>query len=1033
MAFDRKTFLGASIKNAQCSIGWNGNSSQLSVSLVEDPTNGDAFNPPEVGQPAYFEIGNLFFYGLLERYSLDKGADGFVYSATLVDPRKLLEKTKLILDSYNASTFGIFNLLNVYGYLENAFGFGGSRINSSGIPWELIRDAILNMVNSPFYGTYGGPITYKGYSYSLNLAELPTNLPSYFRVGTPSSLLEFITIICEYANYDFFFELNGLQIRLKTVPRINVISGGTLTTLINSYSGNNLIRSSAGVEARDEFNTAFLVGGEVTSLYRTDEIVSFWGLDINNNPITGVPGVMNFTNAANEIILSEEVDFFTLDASVVSDLIASTAYPCTDFELRIVASGGTHAYGNWMAYIKKFRPAIASLLDFPALERLEIPARLPGMPIDLFDARLENILLANAAARQSTAQKNIKLFFDFLRNVAQSHLGRTYMVKLPFLLYNTESESGRLITSYEVTQEAFLDITENSFDDLDSIRRELLASNDGRFAACGVYWNTSGFDLKRASENESVIAPNNDFFTKVNVNPKIYFIPEPAVIVGMPQGGFREIDESFNPLGTILNTANIVEIAGGAAAAFAAAAAAVANPALAASATCHFRVHPRPVKPSACHIPLKSNILTYGPWYASQGTVAGNVRYEKDSSLVPWNYGGVTYMNLAANAKIQTSISSMTYAETGMLELEGTPQYSLGATLDSNGPNVTDINVSYSVQGGATTTYRFSTYVPRFGQIGKFLQDRIRNVGLLSQQYAKNAKESILEGSVKADRIREANISRDAYLFGLPRGINLETPYNMIIGVAEGDASSDEGAVRHGISTTDISEALFLLNPTGTEYNSSVTTTLNSFLTPVSILGSGKYMSQMTLPSAIWLDTGLINAKTYNPYKESNDGWSTDYFTFGDSYPTSGINTFTNNSAVGSGTRRVFALKGPLILSSWGYDLNGNVVPGTGLSFANKHLVRPNVWKTGPIDLLWDDNRKVWTSHDILKGKLNGTLAAKSSGQMRVYQGSGNGIDTGWNINVYNWMNTSISSGVRVFAGYVMTDNQFNIISADCN
>lgn len=59
---------------------------------------------------------------------------------------------------------------------------------------------------------------------------------------------------------------------------------------------------------------------------------------------------------------------------------------------------------------------------------------------------------------------------------------------------------------------------------------------------------------------------------------------------------------------------------------------------------------------------------------------------------------------------------------------------------------------------------------------------------------------------------------------------------------------------------------------------------------------------------------------------------------------------------------RALGLRLPAIGVGWGYDLDGNPVPaGTGENgFAEDYLYNQENWKAGPIDLRWDDTRKVW-------------------------------------------------------------------------
>jgi hypothetical protein len=95
---------------------------------------------------------------------------------------------------------------------------------------------------------------------------------------------------------------------------------------------------------------------------------------------------------------------------------------------------------------------------------------------------------------------------------------------------------------------------------------------------------------------------------------------------------------------------------------------------------------------------------------------------------------------------------------------------------------------------------------------------------------------------------------------------------------------------------------------------------------------------------------------------------------------------------------RPFSLRGPLVMTGWGFNTEGKPVPNMkrdalyrednprsenfgmpinfpdelaedmknpSVKFVNNHLQRLDQWKTGPVDLRWDDIRKVWTSPGI--------------------------------------------------------------------
>ena len=75
---------------------------------------------------------------------------------------------------------------------------------------------------------------------------------------------------------------------------------------------------------------------------------------------------------------------------------------------------------------------------------------------------------------------------------------------------------------------------------------------------------------------------------------------------------------------------------------------------------------------------------------------------------------------------------------------------------------------------------------------------------------------------------------------------------------------------------------------------------------------------------------------------------------------------FARHTAEISGIRGV-GLRGPLVMTGWGYGTDGNPVPtgdATVNGIENIHpeaMWNPSVWKSGPIDLRWDEARGVWT------------------------------------------------------------------------
>jgi len=88
-----------------------------------------------------------------------------------------------------------------------------------------------------------------------------------------------------------------------------------------------------------------------------------------------------------------------------------------------------------------------------------------------------------------------------------------------------------------------------------------------------------------------------------------------------------------------------------------------------------------------------------------------------------------------------------------------------------------------------------------------------------------------------------------------------------------------------------------------------------------------------------------------------------------------------NRSAIS--TIRTQALRGPLILSGWGFDIGDLPVPArqdNPLAFDPNLVSNRAYWKTGPVHLMWDDQRQVWCGGpQILCGVLASDIEAPES------------------------------------------------------
>jgi len=73
---------------------------------------------------------------------------------------------------------------------------------------------------------------------------------------------------------------------------------------------------------------------------------------------------------------------------------------------------------------------------------------------------------------------------------------------------------------------------------------------------------------------------------------------------------------------------------------------------------------------------------------------------------------------------------------------------------------------------------------------------------------------------------------------------------------------------------------------------------------------------------------------------------------------------------------RAVGLRSPMVLTGWGFDVDGKPVPadtGDSTIFASGAFKNPSIWKSGPLDVRWDDERKVWAAGTSTKIYLTKT------------------------------------------------------------
>jgi len=335
-----------------------------------------------------------------------------------------------------------------------------------------------------------------------------------------------------------------------------------------------------------------------------------------------------------------------------------------------------------------------------------------------------------------------------------------------------------------------------------------------------------------------------------------------------------------------------------------------------------------------------------------------------------------------------------------------------GAWTGLYGPNITSVDVSIGTQG-VQTTYRMRTYTPKFGRFAKSKSDRIRQIGQNQISFRKKFMERFGKTFVTNMTTRlktyRLNLS-DAGIGSI--GAGGHTPHPYLMGTFGGGS---------GLTECDSITLNDFRNET-INYETKAFMSFDGLIRPVSLGGDGG-LPMLAVPK----DYNLSKTPYSNPPLYKDDTLAAlEYNLSIDNEqiqpwqnPTSKLHHAALDRANGSDTGnghdilllangiglptsqesiinvayepggnygddyRGLALKGPLLLHSWGYDIDGRPVPNandisgdavvgqftsaTSESFYPDFLRHPELWPVGPVDLRFDRERGVWTSQSPYK------------------------------------------------------------------
>jgi hypothetical protein len=1023
MSFEQTTFLGSSITGFTASGGFNDTTSQLSVGLVDDPANGDSFIPGNVGRPVQFVFGGFTFCGILQSYSQNINTSGNTREVTVTDPREYLDGVQLILDGYTGDVSSIYNVLNVYGYLES-FGFGYSQKNETGIPWKNVRTAIHELTNLSQQGVYGGPLYFVQSRYIVDLSLLP-DVPDDFRIGSDSTtLLGFISEVCEAGGCSFSVRMieasTGIfVIQVNTISRSSVINYGALTQFLGLHP--EFETKQIGMELQNETTSKFLVGGKMTDLWyqyydgSINTVWQFWGLDINGNPIIGEG--------------YGDDHFFVLDSRSVNNPRVGPFYPTNVAEIRAVLAGraswetfllfqqgtGVHANKardlNIIGYISGMNPQTI-LENFLNDYNSDPPGSLKQDPGKwLFPHLKEDTDLYEQLEIETG------YLYDFLYSIATEYYGKKFMVAIPYTYATEEPDTGKIRVSQLPVDSGYLD--ESAWPDAINSNRlplevDRITEEDGRIQAFVRFNNGELLDLSdldpssvafnnRNAQYGARKLANTSVFVKCTVDEGVYYlnketlygpravitldgvvrnrvepddIPGKELLEKFLKGGFSDagIDVTTEEFKTGVIDKFLGYVGQD-----------IFNYGNATSAT----------SPDLAVVPLESQVSFYGPWSASGGV--GKVEYEQDESLVPWNYGGWTALNLAAESKVVQAISTNYQLEQGEITFPDVPFHNLCEPIISGGPLITDISVTIG-SNGAHTTYKFRRNVkqPRYGQAKA---DRVAQLSRKAQQTRRNMR--LIRSPKRRKNLETTKIPVNIITRQDNPKVKKTSSHEMLVGQIYTTSSGNYN------SAVFIQPDYNFSSHVRYDYENKAFMTLDGLLVPFSTVQKSGYPSLLTTSSG-----QIPTVEDLNTFKY---GHNIKLVAGGDSIPED----LYNQSRDGM---RPLALRGPLYICGPGFTVNGKPIPnlsenGSSDEFSTNYKTDVKNWPVGPVDLRYDEERGVWTG-GTGTGLIRGTMISTS--QARLSNG-------GTTVEVINWLGSNIGSGDNVYL--TLDSNQYYIVN----
>lgn len=923
-------------------------------------------------------------------------------------------------------TTEVNNVFNALGHFENhSFSFEGDRgifgaadTNSAGFLANKLLETIeiLSCPQENPTAAFAHNCNFGGQEYfKIDLSEIKNIAPEYYRIGgVTQSINGIVSDITELMQHDYFVTLEGGPtekdgggligspvIKIKAIAKGAQPNGGVIRSLVEDFKKREILMSSSiGQELQDDTTQKLVIGGPGSRLVTRNILNAYpiWGKKSDSKYMFDfneyTTGLSYFERNPIPVWVDPFSYFSDYVATVFELRMAQDRQGWQTFKVFESVANGSYATDPWCVGVDIDINTLNALAagDRGALSLAATSTQTGGKAFNTgFDSNY-------IAAAQDYTNK----IYSAVQNVSNNFYGRRFAIPMPEepggvdnnIRFITEDQ--KYETSWEAVDSAF--DPANRFSDVSffdpngrtKTYAEWTYTNFRDFSSLGSTY--AGYTGNMFTQNEDRLANigRGVASTGCSIEKSAYFFDlegtgfKPYVVMDAGTQILEYDSKTTDDFGLTVLAQYFFNIY-----------IPPENYIGPGKPSTQIKIPPNIVPPNSFGIAQQSSRYVWGPWRG--GNLKGKTEVIVDESLVPESFGNVTGMNDAGNALAEVGNAEMSASETGYIEIAEFPSYNIAERFAGSGPYVSDMSFSIDTSG-FKTTYKFNTWTPQFGRLAKYNIDRISRINKASLELAQRERAKITKrpflppagamgSNQTAARLQTNRTSGGFHLgqvFGNP---HIEATACDLADASALSTTSDEKYKNSSGCTVDQQWTSYKTRKNKSQYDN-----FNNRRMPVIPLAnvSGEDENNKgILPNSEDLDPYFSTAVFNNDPNDSTLPMNVDYMAaivdVNDQKPQDiAFKKLQDQDFAGLITevRSMNALKGPPVLSGWGYDIAYNPVPGgNGANFNDLTLTGGRKYlPTGPLRPLWDAERGVWAcGPEILCGTLATAITPASS------------------------------------------------------